>query len=280
MEEENRNDLASVESVLGGKWFWPILSQLDELEGRLLKVFPFMAPVLSDNAPEWSFQCLSDVAFADAKINGACDARGMGAREIGRMVGSKFALCETFARAHQIFKAYSAEQLASLEEKWEAEPGFLAECIELYREFADDLAPRMREIKKKALLLVAEQGLKEEVDYFQGFPQGAESVKVMFGRLKLPKNKRQVEHRTRMCVYFFAIVHGVEIDGVKRDASWPELYEAFMEFVNHEIDLDEETFKKLLARKGLKGVGKAGRPVKAKELGWKRKRQISDSDSE
>jgi len=59
-----------------------------------------------------------------------------------------------------------------------------------------------------------------------------------------------------------AALIGEAIEQGESDLSWPEFHQPFMEATDYQVDIDEDTFKKILSRKGLKGVGKAGRPIR------------------
>ena len=81
-------------------------------------------------------------------------------------------------------------------------------------------------------------------------------------KVKPARTKREKDAAKRMVVHFFAALIGEAVEQDKSDLSWPEFHQLFMEATDYQVDIDEDTFKKILSRKGLKGVGKAGRPVR------------------
>jgi hypothetical protein len=249
-----------VETLLGGKWFWPILCQVDALEGNLLEVMPILRPALGDGSAEWSFRCLQDIVRADGDVTGFCDARKMGARDVGRIVGTKFSLCNAMAKSKAEWDSVTTEQVAMLETAMK-HPGYIAECREIARKFAEELTPEMVGIKRAALEFAIQAGGMEEIDYLIGYTEGAKFMDRVREKLKPARTKRQKDSAKRMIVHFFAALIGEEIDPVKSELSWPEFHRLFMEATGYQVDIDEDTFKKILSRKGLKGVGKAGRPV-------------------
>ena len=275
MDDTKSGDLAAAEELYGRKWFWPILLRLDEFEGRLLGIFPFMGPVLSDDWPEWSFRCLGDVAMQDAAFNGCCDPQKLDSRAVGRIVGSKMALCEAAVALHAILQGFTGEQITEAMETAkrllpveiaaeihaEAVQEWISGWLELGQRFAGELGPEMQEIKRFAASVADEEGGTEELDYLQGFTQGKRFLEHMRERAKPARKKRQRDSMVRSCVFVFAILRGAEIDETKRDRSWPELHQEFLRTFFYQVQIDEETFKKALGRKGLNKVGKAGRPV-------------------
>jgi hypothetical protein len=286
------SELDPVEALFGGKWFWPILCLLNEFEGRLLEVIPFMEPVLRDDSPDWSFRCVQDVALKDGDFNGVCEPKKLNARAIGRMVGSKVALCDSYAAWHVFWKwltpervpEFVAEVLKHLPPDHAPEidaayvTEFVEESTELTRKFSEKLTPRMQSIKKEALSIVADEGGMEEVDFFQGFVQGTKLLTRVADRMKPTENKRKKDTRNRDTVFLFAALFGAEIDEIKGDSSWPELHEAFMKAFDYKGEMDEDTFKKILSRKGLKGVGGPGKRVREKKFEVKRIRPKLEPD--
>jgi hypothetical protein len=277
MEDVKAGDLDAIEELLGGKWFWPILVRLDEFEGKLLEVMPFMGPVLDDDSPDWSFRCIQYVIQKDGDVNGYCDARKMGARDVGRLVSAKFSLCEAMSKSKVQWDSLTPEQVTQVDEFFK-EPGFVAECRELTRRFAEELTPEILGIKRASIALAIDAGGMEEVDYLSGYVQGAAFLDRVRSKYKPARTKRQKDAANRLIVLFFAGLIGQVVDESKGELSWPELHQQFLEAFDHKIEIEEETFKKILSRKGLKGVGRAGRPVPEKKFKVKRKRPDSESD--
>jgi hypothetical protein len=261
MEVQNSSDLAVLQSMYGEKWFWPILVQLDSFEGKMLAVMPLLKPVLKDDSPDWSVMCLLDVARADSDVNGLCDAGKMRSREVGRIVGAKFSFCDSMAKSLAQWDSVTPEQAATLETATK-HPGYVAECREIARKFAEELTPEMVGIKRSAIELAIKAAGMEEIEYLIGYTEGAKFMDRVRAKVKPARTKRQKDAAKRMIVHFFAALIGEAVEQGKSDLSWPEFHQLFMEATDYQVEIDEDTFKKILSRKGLKGVGKAGRPVR------------------
>ena len=261
MEVQNSSDRAVMQSMYGEKWFWPILGRLDAFEGELLAVMPFLGPALSDDSPDWSVMCLLDVARADSDVNGFCDARKIGARDLGRIVGAKFSLSDAMAKSLAEWDSVTPEQAAALETAMK-HPGYVAECREIARKFAEELTPELIGIKRSAIELAIKASGTEEIEYLIGYTEGAKFMDRVRAKVKPARTKRQKDVAKRLIVHFFAALIGEAVEQDKSDLSWPAFHQLFMEATDYQVDIDEETFKKMLSRKGLKGVGKAGRPVR------------------
>jgi len=70
--------------------------------------------------------CLLDVARADSDVNGFCDARKIGAPDLGRIVGAKFSLSDAMAKSLAEWDSVTPEQAAALETAMK-HPGYVAE---------------------------------------------------------------------------------------------------------------------------------------------------------
>ena len=261
MEAQNSSDLADLQSMYGEKWFWPILVQLDSFEGKMLAVMPLLKPVLKDDSPDWSVMCLLDVARADSDVNGLCDAGKMRSREVGRILGAKFSFCDSMAKSLAQWDSVTPEQAATLEMATK-HPGYVAECREIARKFAEELTPEMVGIKRLAIELAIKASGTEEIEYLIGYTEGAKFMDRVRAKMKPARTKRQKDAAKRLIVHFFAALIGEAVEQDKSDLSWPAFHQLFMEATYYQVNIDEDTFKKILSRKGLKGVGKAGRPVR------------------
>ena len=75
--------------------------------------------------------------------------------------------------------------------------------------------------------------------------------------------KAERDAQSRGAVYVFAATGLEAIEANRKELSWPELSEAFSEACKYQVPIDEDTFKKILQRCGLR-IGKPGRPVEAR----------------
>ena len=98
----------------------------------------------------------------------------------------------------------------------------------------------------------------EQVQFFQGFTKGLTFMDRV-SEVARKTNKRGADYSRRSLVLHFAIEHLDLIEAAKTDISWSDLVSAFDEQYGKYVEIDEETFKKVLQRSGLR-VGKVGHP--------------------
>jgi hypothetical protein len=247
------------------KWFFPTLRDIEAFEKETEHLAPELSAAADDDSADWVFNAVWNFAVADAENSGLSLAIAKDTRSVGTLVGVKWSLCEAYERAYPFWNSLKPEQVEKLDDFWGA--GFVAECIEITKEFKETHVPRFREIKKTAMSLAQDQGFQEEIDYLQGYTKGTGYLKTHFSKLRPPSHKREADRQKRACVVWFVISCGELIEKNKGDLSWPELHQLFGEFVeslpgkfgSRGVNIDEDAFVQILKRAGLKGVGKPGR---------------------
>ena len=262
MNEGSQGEAAEAENpakaLLGDKWFWPVLEELEIFQSATAQVIPGAQEVLADDTPHWALLSAMACGKELADITGFDELQNLNARKIGMIVGSQLSLCEAYERSYLVFSTLRPEAIRKIDGVWW--PGFCNECAEFTRNFAERFTPAFRGIWRKVIILSQEAGTKEHVDYCLGFARGSEFVaKVLEKMRNPPKHKRGKDAQARNCVYYYAMCCGREIDAEKGNLSWPELHQGFLEFYDHKVEIDEFAFKKILFLEGLKGVGNAGR---------------------
>jgi hypothetical protein len=245
--------------VLRGKWFAPILDDLEKLESLMCGAFAEFEPALADDSPPWMFQCLLRGAqpFKSFPISVRLDR--FSSREVGMMIGAKWAIISAIARFHPFWKMFNADQVAKIEAVLGV--GSVEEAFAYSGEVKEQHLPVIREIKQRAMQLAEEAGLQEEIDYMQGCAAGGKILEEIRRKMRRPQTKRETDEQKRQLVYLFGALFGREVEIVKADVSWCEIADAVGVMAENKVVCDEDTVKKILHRVGLKGVGKAGRPL-------------------
>lgn len=254
-QEESQNP---ARALWGRKWFWPILEELDAFEQSNDDCKP-VDDALSDESPEFMFQAIWKCGTAMASYNGLVKPEQLNSRSVGVMIGAHWSFCDAAARSYQIWQAFTPAQIREIDGAWY--PGFCRDCTKAAKKYFEEWTPRFQEIKSRAAALAASQGSFDEIDYMQGYLKGLQFIDRIREKMKPTKIKRLKDEQARNCVYLFAVCCGREIEANKADLSWPELHQAFKEFFDFKVDIDEDAFKQILVRTTLKGVGKAGRRV-------------------
>ena len=263
MNEDDQGRTSETEhlakTLWGGQWFWPILEELQSFEQATAHLFPEVNDAIADDAPDWVFDSLWKCGLEWKSFNGLGDPRKLDSRRVGTMVGMKWSLCDAYARSFPIWGTLKPEQIREIDAAWF--PFFCHGCTEFTREFAEKWSPLCIEIMGRAGTLACQKGLKDYVDYLQGYTQGIQFMAKVLEKMRPSKHKTTQEAKIRNCIRLFAMCCGREIEEGKGDLSWKGLNDKFDEFYDHKVETDTETLKQILTRSKLKGVGKVGRPV-------------------
>ena len=272
-ESEGQKKEPGDSDPLAGKWYAPITDELEKIEtdtaALLEKLFTGedkgeKSIVLNpDKMPKWAVNCLANSIRADGDYTGFVTLEEIGALHLGKIFGTKWALYAGMEVSHRIWKVLNPKQTAEIEQKLGA--GSVARMVAYTGEFAATLTPRFRELKRKVSKLAEENGMKTELDFIVGFKRGTDYWEKVRQRIRKARNKREADRQKQMNVYYFAITLAPIIDEHKAELSWPAIAEMCNEFFDHKVAFDEDAVKKILQRAGLKGVGKAGRPVASHE---------------
>jgi hypothetical protein len=246
------------------KWFLPITVRIEEFEDHA-DVFEEFASVTEPGSAEWAVQCLIKgirpfAAFGGFPLNGRFSARNIGA-----MIGSKAAICSAMRKAYDWSNAWSEETRGQLVKIWGAEE--VEEAIRIWKRFADRLHPEFEKVRKFSVNLAMRQTYFEDLEFQMGLSKGMsliDELRKSIQKAVKAATKAQRDAVNRAGVYLFAIENWAIIEKEKEQLSWPKLAEEFQKQTQYSLPIDEETFKKILQRCGLRGVGKAGRRVEVR----------------
>jgi hypothetical protein len=136
----------------------------------------------------------------------------------------------------------------------------VADAQDIWKQFAESVTPDFEDIQKDSLLLSLKQPFAEQIDFHQGLAKGLRFLAELRKRMQPVHTKRHKDAQARINVYAFALLNWELIEEHRRSLTWMDLTDAFDEFFEHQISIDEETFKKILQRCGLRGIGSVGRP--------------------
>jgi hypothetical protein len=237
------------------KWFFPIALRLQSFENNS-DIFGEFGSITLPESPDWMVQCAWKQMSPYQEVSGMERSDRIRTRHIGAMVGSKASICKRLAGGNLWFNMLPAKRQKQLEDLFGAEG--IAEAKVTWSKFATEIQPEFKKLRTFAVNLVARQEMAEQVQFYQGFTKGLTFMDRV-SEVARKTNKRGTDYNRRSLVSLFAIEHWELIEAAKRDISWWDLVSAFDEQYGKYVEIDEETFKKILQRSGLR-VGKVGRP--------------------
>jgi hypothetical protein len=241
--------------LLKEKWFFPIAVRIEAFENAS-DIFGEFARITLPESPDWVIQCAWRQMAPFREVAGIETPDGIRTRHVGAMVGSKASICKRLAGGNLWFNRLPSKRQNELEKLFGAEA--ISEARATWSKFATEIQPEFKKLRRFALNLTAAQEMTEQVQFFQGFSKGL-TLMDRVSELAWKKTKRGSEYGRRSVVCLFAIEHGEIIEAAKRDISWADLISRFDEEYGEGVEIDEDTFKKILQRSGL-SVGKVGRP--------------------
>jgi hypothetical protein len=251
------NKSSELREHIRSKWFVPIITRIEKFE-KSTEVFQEFAAVTEPDSPEWVVQCLIKgiKPFGDG-VGMPFDGQ-FGAQHVGAMVGSKSSICTAMANAHKMVERWPLEYRERFVARWGLDGTHYAQTV--WKKFAVKLQPEFESIRRFAVSLAMKQTLQEDIDFHRGLTKGLTFVQELRRTIRKATSKAERDAQNRAAVYFFAVTAGETIEANRQAVSWPDLAREFNKAFNHQVAVDEETFKKILQRCGL-GVGKAGRRV-------------------
>ncbi|MCX6968081.1 MAG: hypothetical protein NTZ46_09970 [Verrucomicrobia bacterium] len=263
MESKTKAFDAKAQTLWGNEWFWPILEDLERFEAEVTDLFPVVVNAIADDAPDWAFQAVWRSGLPSANFTGLSDPQKIGAVEVGKMVGSKWSLCEFHAENFRTVDAYTPEMIREHDANFGIFNHF--QTKERCRVFAENLIWQCDSMRRNAMNLAMEAVLEEELKYLNGYRQGLQFMdSVLKDAEHPPEHDRGKNALLRSWVMLYAMRRWPEIEKKKADWSWPELHQEFQKMFGTEIQ--EDTFKRIFYDLGLKGVGKVGR-IPSNEIG-------------
>ena len=243
-------------------WYQPIWERVEKLENDC-DLFEDIAEGLADDGPDFVWKCLFSSVTPIRKNFGMDRFRdGIDTKRVGAVVGCKVSLCDGMANTHRLFEMFSAKQLKEIEDAWGSEA--LVYARKVWKRFAEKFKPQADELRRFALELVRDRGVEEEIKYMMGYVNGARMIAEVGKRfrslMKKDRSKRERDFVAHNAVLMFAVTNWKWIEENRRKLTWMKLTEMFDKETNNEIDIDEETFKKILQRASLT-VGKSSKPM-------------------
>jgi hypothetical protein len=243
--------------LLKEKWFFPIALRLESFEEES-DIFRQIGSITLPDSPDWVVQFAWKQMSPYREVSGIERLDRIRSRHIGAMVGCKASICKRLAGGNVWFNLLPHKRQKQLEEIFGAEA--IADAKVTWSKFATEIQPEFKKLRTFALSLVARQEMIEQMQFFQGFTKGLAFMDRV-SEVARKTNKRGSDYTRRSMVLLFAIEHWELIEQAKRDISWSDLVSAFDEQYGKYVEIDEETFKKILQRSGLR-VGKVGHPLR------------------
>jgi hypothetical protein len=240
-----------------GKWYEPIAVRIEEFENSS-NVFPEFEAVAEPNSPEWAVQCAIRGIKPFADVAGLPFDNQFGAKNVGALVGSKSSICGAMAKAHEWAATMKVETRNKFVEVF-GEDAF-SEAKAVWKTFADKLHPEFEGVRRFAVNLSMKQSYFEDLEFHRGLTKGLTFMLEIRKSIRKAVRKAERDAQYRAAVYFFAITGCEAIEANRQQLSWPELNKAFNETFDYQVPIDEDAFKKILQRCGLR-IGKPGRPI-------------------
>ena len=240
---------------LADKWFFPIVERLEAFEHEC-NVFPEYESITMPASPDWMVQCAWAQMKPYREVSGMEQLDRIRARNIGAMIGAKASMCKRFAGGNLRFNQLPIKRQRQLEDWFGAEA--VAEAKEIWTRFAIEIQPAFKKVRRFALDLASAQEMLEQIQFHQGLASGL-GFMARISKTAGQTSKREADHSRRSVVCMFAVEHWEIIEAARKDISWGDLVGQFDKEYGEHVEIDEETFKKILQRSGLT-VGKVGRP--------------------
>ena len=249
----------------GDEWFWPILEEIEKFEAELTHLFPVVENAIADDTPDWAFNAVWQGGLTKANFTGLSKPQKLGAIEAGKMVGSKWSLCEFHADLFRTLDVYTDEEIREHDAIFGIFNHFKTK--ERCRVFAENLIWLCDSMRRKSINIAMEATLEEELKYLKGYSQGLQFMDAIAKDVEHPpEHQRGKDAEKRSCVLLYAMKRWPEIEKRKADWSWPEMHQDFQKMFGYTIEISEDTFKRIFYDLELKGVGKVGR-IPSNELG-------------
>jgi hypothetical protein len=249
------NEQTEALELLKEKWFFPIAVRLEAFENTS-DIFGDFGSITLPESADWVVQCAWKQMAPLREVSGIERLDRIRTRHVGAMVGAKASICKRLAGGNLWFNRLPSKRQNQLEKLFGAEA--ISEASITWSKFATEIQPEFKKLRTFALNLTAAQEMTEQVQFYQGFTKGLTFMDRV-SELARKRTKRGSEYARRSVVCMFAIEHWQLIEAAKRDISWADLLRRFDEECGEGVEIDEETFKKILQRSGL-SVGKVGRP--------------------
>lgn len=240
---------------LKDKWFYPITRRIEELENTS-DVFARFGSITLPESPDWVVRCIWGQLGPYREASAIERYDRIRARNVGAMLGAKACIGDRLARGNLWFAQLSSKRQTQFENLFGEEA--ITDARQTWTRFAVEIQPELKRIRRFASELVMKQETFEQIQFHQGVAKGL-TILDELGKLARRQNKRGLEYHRRSLICAFAVEHWEVIEAAKKDIAWADLVQGFDREFGELVEVDEETFKKMLQRSGLK-VGRVGRP--------------------
>ncbi len=237
------------------KWYAPILEKVEEFENEA-EVFPQVSAVAEPESPEWAFQCAIKAMRPFGKLAGIPFDGKFDARQVGAIVGSKASICKAMSDSHRTTQRWNAKERRRFTDIWGEESA--RQALSTWKRFAERLQPQFESVRRFAVNLAMNQDYFEDLEFHNGLHNGLTFMSELRKTIRKAVTKAERDAQKRNAVYLFGIHAAETIEENRENLSWPEVAEQFNQTFDYKIEVDEDAFKKILQRCGLK-VGKPGR---------------------
>ena len=243
--------------LVRGEWYEPIIRRVEAFENES-EVFQEIGSVAKTDSAEWAFECAMKAMRPFGELAGIPFDGTFDAKDVGAIVGSKASICRAMSDNHRAAQKWTAIDRKKFADIWGSEATKYAEAT--WKRFAEELHPEFEAVRKFALNLSMKQSYLEDLQFQTGVVKGMTFMLEVRKTIRKAVTKAERDTQKRMAVYLFAVCGWEAIEGRRTELSWPELSEGFNQAFDHQIEMDEDAFKKILQRCGLR-VGKPGRKI-------------------
>ncbi len=248
------------DEYIRGQWFAPIAERLEAFENKA-GVFEEIGVAAEPSSPEWALNCAVKAIRPFGEVAGMPFGTKFESRHVGAMVGAKASVCAAMVQSHKHAKAWSQKSRENFVRVFGLEATEHAERI--WEKFAETLQPEFETIRRFAVNLAMRQNYFEDVEFHRGLSKGLTFIQEVRKTVRKVRTKAERDTQNRMAVYWFAITNCEAIEANRSAISWPDLSVGCDEAFDYKVSIDEDAFKKILQRCGLR-IGKPGRRTEVK----------------
>jgi len=241
-------------------WFAPVIDLIEEFENNA-QLYAEIASIAEPHSAEWAVQCVIKTLKPFGVLTGMPFDGQFESRHVGALIGAKSSICTAMAESHRISQHLKPEVWQKLVEMCGEDAVKQAKAT--WERFAKSLTPKFEEIRRFGVEMAMRQTYQDDIDFHGGLAKGLTFMRVLRESVRKAATKAQRHAQNRAAVYMFAATEWETIDANREELSWPDLNKAFNEAFSYQVPIDEDAFKKILQRCGLR-IGKPGRRVEVR----------------
>jgi len=163
------NKARELEDLIRGKWFEPIIRDLESFEDNA-EVFEEATAVAEPNSPDWGIKCVLKATKPFAQHLGWPIDGKFTARNVGAMLGAKVSISSGMVNSYRWSQTWKPEIRTKLVEFWGKDD--VEGALKTWKKFSDCLHPKIQTIRRKALTIAAKQTLLEDLEFSAGIAKG------------------------------------------------------------------------------------------------------------